>query len=279
MTLVLCVPARRFASCQLTTRARMSPRTGRPKMSSASSMSPTSSLSRLRTVSLISSAPRRALGFSPSRRLTQRSRKRQPFRRLAFDRILDEDIAARAARHRSFDHQDIAFGVGRDHFETLGGHPFGPQMSRHLFVLEHLSGRCALPGRTMAAMRDRYPVAGAQSSEIMALHRTGKSLADTGAGDIDILPGDEMRGGNLGSHFEQRILGDAELCEPRLGLYLGLREMATKRLRYVLGLGGTHTKLHRGIPVLLLSSHGDDLAIIDLEHRHRDVVSVFGEDA
>ena len=69
MPLVLWVPARRLASCQLTTRARMSRRTGRPNTSSSSSMSPTSLLSRVRTVTLLNWAlPRASLaagaGFS-----------------------------------------------------------------------------------------------------------------------------------------------------------------------------------------------------------------------
>ncbi len=61
MPFVLCVPARRLASCQLTTRARMSRRTGSPNTSSASSMSPTSSLSRLRTTSFMARLPAAAL--------------------------------------------------------------------------------------------------------------------------------------------------------------------------------------------------------------------------
>src|SRR5229473_1600718 len=57
MPLVLCVPARRLASCQLTMRARMSRRTGRPNTASARSMLPTSLLSRLVMASFMSGSP------------------------------------------------------------------------------------------------------------------------------------------------------------------------------------------------------------------------------
>ena len=75
-------------------------------------------------------------------------------------------------------------------------------------------------------MRDRDAVGRAQAAEIVPLHAAGEALADAGAGDVDILAGDEMRRGDLGADLDQRVLGDAELGELRLGLDLGLGEMA-----------------------------------------------------
>src|SRR5579863_5931284 len=125
MPLVLWVPARRLASCQATTRARMSRRTGSPKMSSASSMSPTSSLSRFRTESFISRLRRRGFfgGRGRAVRAAQRRRERQSLGRLALGGVPDEDPAAGTARHRAAQHQDAALGVGPDHFKALHGHP------------------------------------------------------------------------------------------------------------------------------------------------------------
>src|SRR5204862_288069 len=103
-----------------------------------------------------------------------------------------------------------------------------------------------------AAMRYRNAMRRAQPAEIPALHAAGKALADAGAGDIDILAGDEMRRGDLGADIDERVLGDAKLGELCLGFDLGLREMAALRLRDILDLGGADTELQRGIAVLFL---------------------------
>src|ERR1051325_10758593 len=190
MPLALCVPARRLASCQLTTRARMSPRTGSPNTSSANSMSPTSWLSRLRTVSFMPRLPLSAR-FPPAslparaprrprrwrrrpprpRGASQGRRERQTVGRLALDRILDQHPAAFAARHRALDHQQAALGIGDNHLQALRRYPLGPEMAGHLLVLEGLARVRALPGRAVAAVRDRDAVGRAQPAEIVPLHR------------------------------------------------------------------------------------------------------------
>src|SRR5690625_2736511 len=63
---VLCVPARRLASCQFTTRARTSRRTSTPKTSGESSISPAFVLSSVVTLTFMVTAPSRSqAGFLP----------------------------------------------------------------------------------------------------------------------------------------------------------------------------------------------------------------------
>src|SRR5579863_5480504 len=121
MPLVLCVPARRLASCQFTMRARMSRRTGTPNTSSARSMSPTSALSRFLIVIFMSLALHLGRLGRGRARLAQRRRERQILGRLALRRILDEDVAAFGAGDRALDHDEAARLVRGDDAEILDG--------------------------------------------------------------------------------------------------------------------------------------------------------------
>src|ERR1700730_148550 len=150
-------------------------------------------------------------------------------------------------------------------------------MSGHLLVLEGLARGLTLAGRAMAAVRDRDAVSGSQPAEIMPLHRAGKTLADADTDHIDILTREKMHRGDFRPPLQERVLRNAEFGEPRLRLDLRLGEMAPLRLRHVLGLGAADAELHRRVAVCLLGSYRDNLAIVDLEHRHRDMVSLFGE--
>jgi hypothetical protein len=58
-----------------------------------------------------------------------------------------------------------------------------------------------------------------------------------------------MVGGQLGADLEQGVLVDAELDDLRLGLDLGLAEMAALRLGEVLRLGRTRAELDRIVAV------------------------------
>src|SRR6185437_7502317 len=209
MPLVLCVPARRLASCQLTMRARMSRRTGRPKISSARSMLPTLLLLRSMTESFMS------LPSLGGRRggLSERGRERQALRRLALRRIAHQDIAAIGAGHGAFDHDEAALGIALDDAPVLRRHPVVAIVARHLLVLEDLAGILALTGRAVAAMRDRDAVRSAQAAEIVPPHDAGKAAALARAGDVDELPGDEMRRRDLGAHLDERVGRHAELDE------------------------------------------------------------------
>ncbi len=116
-------------------------------------------------------------------------------------------------------------------------------MARHLLILESLARILTLTGRTVAAMRDRYAMARAQSSEIMPLHGAGKALADGDADNVDMLTGEKMGGGDLRTDRQHSILGNAKLGETRLRLDLGLGEMATLRFGHILCLCGADAEL------------------------------------
>src|SRR5229473_3514414 len=252
MPLVLCVPARRLASCQLTMRARMSRRTGRPNTASARSMLPTSLLSRLVMASFMSGSPRPA----PRRQQPARRRARQVLGRLAFHRVLDQHVAAIGAGHRALDHDEAALAIGGDDAQILRGHALVAVMAGHLLVLEDLAGILALAGRAVAAVRDRDAVARAQAAEIVPPHDAGEAAALGRAGDVDELPGEEMRRRQLDADLEQRVLGHAELDELALRLDLRLGVVAAHGLGHVLDLGLADAELDGGVAVLLLGPHG-----------------------
>src|SRR5256885_5217329 len=140
--LVLWVPARRLASCQLTTRARMSRRTGAPNTASASSISPTLLLSRFLTetfISLASSLGGLGRGFRGTgfRLALERRRERQLRilgKLLALGRVADQDEAALVTGDRTLDQNEAALGVGRDHFEILRGHADIAHVTGHALV-------------------------------------------------------------------------------------------------------------------------------------------------
>src|SRR5690242_4937427 len=173
--LVLCVPARRLASCQLMTRARMSRRTtGSPKTSSARSISPASLFSRLVTLSFISGPRLRLLRFS------ERRRERQILRRRALRGVLHQYVGAVVTGHRA-DHEDqAALGVRSEDFQILRGNALDAVMTGHLLVLEGLAGILALTGRAMAAMRNRDTVRCAQAAEIPPPHGAGIAASFSG---------------------------------------------------------------------------------------------------
>ena len=74
-----------------------------------------------------------------------------------------------------------------------------------------------------------------------------------------------MVGADAGADIEQRIFGDAELGELRLGLDLGLAERRALRLGDVLGLGLAGAELHGGIAVAVRLAAADDLQLLELE--------------
>src|SRR5437870_4126699 len=109
--LVLCVPARRLESCQLTTRARMSRRGARPKIASLRSISPMSLASRLVTFSFMALFLRRFRSRLAGRSRLERRRERHLLRQLALDRVAHQDPAAGRARNRPPQHDEAAGGV------------------------------------------------------------------------------------------------------------------------------------------------------------------------
>ena len=178
-----------------------------------------------------------------------------------------------------FTKMQAARNVGQHDFEILLGAVARAHMAGHLLVLEDAARILALAGRAVRTVRDRDAVAGAQAAEAPALHRAGKALALGHALDVDQLAGDEMVGGDLGADVEQRVLVDAELDDLRLGLHLGLAEMAALRLGKVLRLGRAGAELDGVIAVAALLAAGDDLQIVERQDGDGHVAAVVLEQA
>src|SRR5579875_18397 len=297
--LVLCVPRWRLANCQRTQRCRMSPRGTRPKMASGNSTEPAASPSSVVIVTSISGAlllgggglrggirGRRGRGCS-RRRLRLRLRRAEAelagTRRLLGQRLLHRiahgDPAALVAGHRALDEDEAALDVGLHHLEIERGDALDPEMTCHFLVLERLSRILAAARRPQRTVRDRHAVRGAQAGEIPPLHDPRIALADRNAGDVDILAGNEMIGGDLGADRDQRVLAHAELGQLAFGFDLGLGEIAARRLAHVAGAARTRAELERDIAVRLLGPVGDHLALCKAQHGHRHVFAGFGEQA
>src|SRR5579859_7531934 len=60
---------------------------------------------------------------------------------------------------------------------------------------------------------------------------------------------------------------------------LGSTFAAAHWLCYVLDLGATNAELQRDVAVAILGAVGDNLAIIDTQHRYRHMAAIVGEDA
>ena len=114
--------------------------------------------------------------------------------------------------------------------------------------------------------------------EAVALHGAGEALADGRARHVDELALDEMIGGDLRTHLDHIIGAHAKLGELPLRLHIGHGEMTARGARQTLHLGRAGTELKRGIAVLLRRAMADDLAMLELQHRDRDVLPGIGED-
>ncbi len=97
------------------------------------------------------------------------------------------------------------------------------------------------------------------------------------ASDIDQLARDEMIGRDFGADIEERVLGDTEFDQARLGLNFRLGEVAALRLGDILDLRDARTELNRDITVAInfLASH--DLIALKGQNRNRNVPSVLLE--
>src|SRR3546814_10858909 len=82
---------------------------------------------------------------------------------------------------------------------------------------------------------------------------------------VDELARHEVGSGQLLPHFEQRVVGDAELDDAALRLHLRLGEVAALRLGHPVRLGLERAELDRVIAVLLGGAHRHHLAIFHLQ--------------
>src|SRR4051794_17628596 len=88
-----------------------------------------------------------------------------------------------------------------------------------------------------------------------------------------------MVGGELGAVLEQGVLIDAELDKLRLGLDLGLAEMAALGLTQILRLGRAGAELHAIIAVAALLAAGDHLQILERQYGDGHMAAVILEQA
>src|SRR6266702_4622506 len=288
------VPRWRLASCQTTQRCRMSARGSSPKIASGSFTDPDSAPSMVVTLSSMSRAlpfgglafvgglGRGSVGCSGGRRgvrQTELAGLGHILRQRLFHRVPHRDPAALGTRHRAFDQDEAALDIGLHHLEVERRHPLHAHVARHLLFLEGLARVLAAASRTMRAVRDRHPMRGAQPGEIPPLHRAGKTFADRGAGDVDILPDREMIRSDLGADRDQLALLDAEFRDLALGLDFGDGEMAAFGLAHIADLARTRAELKGDVAVLGQSAVRHHLAIGEAEHRHRHVLAGIGKDA
>src|SRR6516165_12620609 len=130
----------------------------------------------------------------------------------------------------------------------------------------------------MAAMRDRHAMTGSQPAEIMPFYCAGKPFADADPDDVDTLAREKMRSSDFRADREHGILGDAKLSEAGLRLDLPLRKMAALGLCHSLDLSRADAELQGRVPVPFPGAHGNHLAVVNLEHRHRHMISLRGKD-
>src|SRR5208282_525866 len=213
----------------------MSGRGSSPKIASETVTEPAFLPSRVVTLSCMSRA---LLRLGGGRLVSFRLRRRRglgqlelaglrhAIRQLLLHRIAHRDPAALDAGYRALDQNEPALDVGLHHFEIERGHAIDAHVARHFLILESLARVLTAAGRADRAMRDGHAMARPQAAEVPAFHAAGPALAGRDPGDIDILADDEVVGRDLGAHWDQRVVVDAEFGELALGLDFGHREMA-----------------------------------------------------
>ena len=87
-----------------------------------------------------------------------------------------------------------------------------------------------------------------------------------------------MLRGDLSADGDQIVRGDAEFGEPALRLDVRLGEMAALGLGEIVHLDAARSQLDGGISVLVLGLVSDDLALIELQHGHGNMLPFIGEE-
>src|SRR5665213_1119023 len=255
---ILCVPARRLASCQTTTRWIRSARGSRPKMSSFSSTSPADLLSRLRTFVFISGLCSRFRRHFFGQRcgllaLRNRTRHRRILVRL-LDGVAHHHPAALGARHRAAHHDEAALDIDFRDFEILRCDVLVAVMAVHLLVLESLARILTAARAAQRAVGDRHAVRRFKAAEIPALHGAGETTADGDACDVHFLAGHEMIRLQQIAHLKQVLRIDAEFREFLAGLHFGLRELTAIGLAETLGFRKAGPELNGRVAILLFGA-------------------------
>ena len=128
-------------------------------------------------------------------------------------------------------------------------------------------------------MADRHPVRGAQTTEVVPLHRTGKALTDRSARDIHELAREIVVRGNLFANLDEVLGINAKLGHFSLGFDLCDGKVAAHGLACPLGLGRARAELHGRIAVFLGRALCHNLKLVELKNGHRDLFPVLHEKA
>src|SRR5690606_10232181 len=102
--------------------------------------------------------------------------------------------------------------------------------------------------RTDGAVRHGNTVRGAQTTNVPALHTTGKTPTNGRSGHIDELAFSEVVSLKSGANLDQVLCIDAEFGHVPLGFDLGGGEVAALCLGRVLRLGLASAKLQGDVP-------------------------------
>src|SRR4029078_5282181 len=99
----------------------------------------------------------------------------------------NDHVAARSARNRAFDRDEMTIEIDLHDFEIDRGAAHVTHVTGHLLAREHATRRLALADRARRAMRQRVAVRRVAHREVMALDRALETLALRDAGDVDLL--------------------------------------------------------------------------------------------
>ncbi|CAK7255883.1 protein of unknown function [Shinella sp. WSC3-e] len=206
-------------------------------------------------------------------------RTRSVCRGAGLDGVTDNDPGALGARDCALDEDETAFFVGGDDFEVLGGDARLAHVAGHALALPDLARVLVVTRRTVRTVRDGHAVRCTKAAEVVALHGTGETLTDRGAGDVDELARDEMACGQLRTDLDEVVFRNAELDELGLRLDACGGELAAQCLCRVLHLGRAGAELDGRVAVLVLRTLGNDLDVIQSQYCYRDVLTCVVIDA
>ena len=122
-------------------------------------------------------------------------------------------------------------------------------------------------------------MSGTQATEVPALHRTGKSLTDCCAADINKLAHNKVVRRDFGTNRQELVFRHAEFSNLHFRFNFGYGKTSAFCTRHILDLGPANAELHGRIAVLVLRPMRDNLTAIELQNSHRDVLTGVCKDA
>ena len=206
-------------------------------------------------------------------------RTRSVCRGAGLDGVTNDDPGTLGARDCALDEDETALFVGGDDFEVLGGDARLAHVAGHALALPDLARILVVTRRTVRTVRNGNAVRCTKTAEVVALHGTGETLTDRGAGNVDELAGDEVAGGQFRADVDEVVFRNAELDELGLRLDACGGKLAAQRLCRVLHLGRAGAELDSRVAVLFLRTLGNDLDVVQSQYCYRDVLTCVVIDA